>query len=179
MKSNMLDIFLKSSFVYYNFINRNVAKYILVILVALLFLSFLCSSYVIFLNYENIFFRKVFYFYSEHGLISDLRYLKEKKTLKENLDFLVKDFLLGNIKGFALQFGTRDVRLLYSFIYNDVYCINLSKEFYDSFDNGSYNDSDKLRINLFVKSLKKTINFNYPGHVGKIFIFIEGYILNV
>lgn len=80
MKSNMLDIFLKSSFVYYNFINRNVAKYILVILVALLFLSFLCSSYVIFLNYENIFFRKVFYFYSEHGLISDLRYLKEKNS---------------------------------------------------------------------------------------------------
>ncbi|BCR22077.1 hypothetical protein BKFM_00666 [Borrelia sp. HM] len=175
----MLNIYLKNSYSYYNFISRTVTKYMLGILVAILFSSFLFSSCMIIFNYENIFFRKVFYFHLEHKLIADLRFLKEKKTIKENLDLVVRDFLLGNINGFALQFGTRDVKLLYSFINNDVYCINLSKEFYYSFENGGYNDSDKLRVNLFVKSLEETINFNYPGYVGKILIFIEGYILNV
>ncbi|AHH14162.1 Flagellar filament outsheath protein [Borrelia hermsii MTW] len=179
MKNNVLDMILKNNSIYCNFLGRNRDKYLLGILIALLLLSFLWSSCIIFVNYENIFFRKVFYFYSENELISDLRYLKEKKTLKENLDFLVGDFLLGNSKGFSLQFATRNVKLLYSFISNDVYFINLSKEFYSSFKNGGYNYSDKLRVKLFVESLKKTINFNYSGNIREIVIFIEGYILDV
>ena len=174
----MLSIYLKNIYYYYNFIICNVTKYMLGILISLLFLSFLFSSCMIIFNYENIFFRKVFYFNLGHELIADLRFLKEKKNIKENLDLLVKDFLLGNIKGFSLQFGSIDVKLLYSFIDNDVYCINLSKDFYNSFKNGGYNDSG-LRVNLFVKSLEETINFNYPGYVRKILIFVEGYILNV
>ncbi|WP_434756960.1 flagellar filament outsheath protein [Borrelia puertoricensis] len=170
---------MKNNSIYYSFFSRNGAKYSFEILIALLLLSFLFSLCMIFLNYENIFFRKVFYFYCENELIADLRYLKEKKTLKENLDFLVKDFLLGNSRGFSLQFGTRNVKFLYSFISNDVYFINLSKEFYNSFENGGYNDSGKLKVNLFVKSLKETIDFNYPGNVSKVVIFIEGYVLNV
>ncbi|UPA16512.1 flagellar filament outsheath protein [Borrelia coriaceae] len=170
---------MKNNFIYCNFFIRNGTKYSLEILVALLFLSFLFSSYMVFINCENIFFRKVFYFYCDNELISDLRYLKEKKTLKDNLDFLVKDFLLGNSNGFSLQFDTRDVRFLYSFMIDDVYFINLSKEFYNSFASGGYSDSDKLRVSSFVKSLKETINFNYPRHVRKVVIFIEGYVLNV
>ncbi|APR65303.1 flagellar filament outsheath protein [Borrelia anserina] len=179
MKNNILNILFKNNPLYRGFLVCNGTKYLLEKLVVLLLLSFLLSSCIILFNYENIFFRKVFYFYSDNEVISDLRYLKEKKTLKENLDFLVKDFLLGNSKGFSLQLSTKNVKLLYSFISNDIYFINLSKEFYDSFEDGVYNDYDRLRVNLFVKSLKETIDFNYPGNVKKIVIFIEGYILNV
>ncbi|WP_199911307.1 flagellar filament outsheath protein [Candidatus Borreliella tachyglossi] len=177
MKNSMLNTFLKCRFIYFNFLSLNREKYTITLAV-LLFLSFLFSSYMIFLNYDSIFSRKMFYFYSEHDLIYDLRYLKEKKFLKGSLDSLVKDFLLGNSKGVSLKVGTRNTKLLYSFMSDHVYFINLSKEFYDSFDNGGYYDSDKLRVNLFIRSLKETINFNYPGYVRKIVIFIEGYILH-
>ncbi|WP_024653381.1 hypothetical protein [Borrelia persica] len=179
MKSNILDVFVKSICIYYNFFSRNCSKYLLEILILFLLLTFLFSSYMVFSNYDNLFFRKVFYFHFQSELISDVRYLKEKKTFKENLDLLVKDFLLGNSKGFSLQFGTGNIKLLYSFMSNDVYFINLSKEFYDSFENGVYNDSDKLKVSVFVKSLKDTLNFNYPRKVTNVVVFIEGYILNV
>ncbi|AHH06730.1 Flagellar filament outsheath protein [Borrelia crocidurae DOU] len=179
MRNSGFNMLMKNICVCYDFLRRHCSKYLLEILIVFLLLSFLFSSYMIFCNYDNLFFRKVFYFHSEHELISDLRYLKKRKTLKENLDLLVKDFLLGNSKGFYLQFGTTNVKLLYSFMSNDVYFINLSKEFYDSFGNGAYKDSEELRVSLFVKSLKETINFNYPRDVKEIFIFIEGYILNV
>ncbi|AYE36760.1 flagellar filament outsheath protein [Borrelia turcica IST7] len=177
MKNSMLDIFTKYKSVCFEYLNLKEGKYSLRMLYALLFLSFFYSSCMIFLNYDNIFSRKVFYFYSENELISDLRYLKKRQTLKENLDFLVKDFLLGNSKGFSLLLDTRKAKFLYSFMSNDIYFINISKEFYDSFDMGSDYDSGKLRVNLFIKSLKETINFNYPGYVKDLIVFVEGYIL--
>ncbi|QMU99419.1 flagellar filament outsheath protein [Borrelia sp. A-FGy1] len=178
MKNSMLKIFIKYKSFCYKYLNLKYERYSFSILYSLLFLSFFYSSCMIFLNYDNIFFRKVFYFYSENELISDLRYLKKRQTLKENLDFLVKDFLLGNSKGFSFLLDTRNVKFLYSFMSNGIYFINISKDFYDSFDDFSYHNYGKLRLNLFIKSLKETINFNYPGYVKDLVIFIEGYVLS-
>ncbi|UER67815.1 flagellar filament outsheath protein [Borrelia sp. BU AG58] len=173
----MLGILVRCRSFYFRRLNLKKGGWSVFVFCLFLFLSFFYSSCMIFLNYDNIFFRKVFYFYSDRELISDLRYLRERKTLKENLDFLVKDFLLGNSKGFSLLLDTRTARFLHSFMGDGVYFVNISKEFYDSLGSGYYG-SGKLGVGLFIKSLKETIDFNYPGCVGELVVFIEGYVLN-
>ncbi len=100
--------------------------------------------------------------------------------MKDNLDLLVKDFLLGSNEGFSFGFLLSDSRFLYSFLKNGVYYVNLSREFYDSFNNGDYNESNEsfdVKVNLFAMSLIKTMRFNYPGKIKKIVILVEGCIL--
>ncbi|WP_374706369.1 flagellar filament outsheath protein, partial [Borreliella burgdorferi] len=142
--------------------------------------SFLFSICMVFLNYDNLFSKKVFYFHSSKGFVANLRYLRDEKDLKDNLDLLVKDFLLGSNEGFSFGFLLSDSRFLYSFLKNGVYYVNLSREFYDSFNNGDYNESNEsfdVKVNLFAMSLIKTMRFNYPGKIKKIVILVEGCIL--
>ncbi len=127
-----------------------------------------------------IFFKKGFYFHSSKGFVANLRYLRDEQNLKDNLDLLVKDFLLGSNEGFSFGFLLSDSRFLYSFLKNGVYYVNLSREFYDSFNNGDYNESNEsfdVKVNLFAMSLIKTMRFNYPGKIKKIIILVEGCIL--
>lgn len=127
-----------------------------------------------------IFFKKGFYFHSSKGFVANLRYLRDEQNLKDNLDLLVKDFLLGSNEGFSFGFLLSDSRFLYSFLKNGVYYVNLSREFYDSFNNGDYNESNEsfdVKVNLFAMSLIKTMRFNYPGKIKKIVILVEGCIL--
>ncbi|MCD2404274.1 GerMN domain-containing protein [Borreliella burgdorferi] len=142
--------------------------------------SFLFSICMVFLNYDNLFSKKVFYFHSSKGFVANLRYLRDEQNLKDNLDLLVKDFLLGSNEGFSFGFLLSDSRFLYSFLKNGVYYVNLSREFYDSFNNGDYNESNEsfdVKVNLFAMSLIKTMRFNYPGKIKKIVILVEGCIL--
>ncbi|UGQ16323.1 flagellar filament outsheath protein [Borrelia sp. RT5S] len=177
MRSSILGMFSKyRSFCLRHLVPRG-KEYPICLLCVLLFLSFFYSSCVIFLNYDNIFSRKVFYFYSERELVYDLRYLKVRQTLKENLDLLVKDFLLGNSKGFSLLLDTRNAKFLYSFMSNGIYFVNISKEFYGSLGNGGHYGSGGLGVILFIKSLEETINFNYPGCVRELVVFVEGSVL--
>ncbi len=62
-----------------------------------------------------IFFKKGFYFHSSKGFVANLRYLRDEQNLKDNLDLLVKDFLLGSNEGFSFGFLLSDSRFLYSF----------------------------------------------------------------
>nr|WP_267915186.1 flagellar filament outsheath protein [Borreliella garinii] len=179
MKNNISDVFFKYNAVIFNFLNskkEHTARLLLGILAA----SFLFSICMVFLNYDNLFSKKVFYFYSSKGFVSNLRYLRDEKKLKDNLDLLAKDFLLGSNEGFSFGFLLSDARFLYSFLKDGIYYINLSREFYDSFNNGDYNESYEsfdVKVNLFVMSLIKTIHFNYPGKVKKLVILIEGCML--
>ncbi|MCD2388401.1 GerMN domain-containing protein, partial [Borreliella burgdorferi] len=150
------------------------------VLLGSLAVSFLFSICMVFLNYDNLFSKKVFYFHSSKGFVANLRYLRDEKDLKDNLDLLVKDFLLGSNEGFSFGFLLSDSRFLYSFLKNGVYYVNLSREFYDSFNNGDYNESNEsfdVKVNLFAMSLIKTMRFNYPGKIKKIVILVEGCIL--
>ncbi|MGF7101249.1 flagellar filament outsheath protein [Borreliella kurtenbachii] len=176
MKNNISDVFFKYNAVIYEFLNSK-KKYIVKVLLGFLAASFLFSICMVFLNYDNLFSKKVFYFHSSKGFVANLRYLKDKKKIKDNLDLLVKDFLLGSNEGFSFGFLLSDARFLYSFLENGVYYINLSREFYDSFNNGDYNESFDVKVNLFAMSLIKTMRFNYPGKIKKLAILIEGCIL--
>ncbi len=150
------------------------------VLLGSLAVSFLFSICMVFLNYDNLFSKKVFYFHSSKGFVANLRYLRDEQNLKDNLDLLVKDFLLGSNEGFSFGFLLSDSRFLYSFLKNGVYYVNLSREFYDSFNNGDYNESNEsfdVKVNLFAMSLIKTMRFNYPGKIKKIVILVEGCIL--
>ncbi|WKC58206.1 flagellar filament outsheath protein [Borrelia sp. P9F1] len=178
MRSSLLSIFVRCRFFCFRRLDAGGGGYLIGALCVLLFLSFFYSSCVIFLNYDNIFSRKVFYFYSERELVSDLRYLKERQTLKENLDFLVKDFLLGSSEGFSLLLDTRKAKFLYSFMSNGIYFVNISREFYDSSGNVGHHGSGGLGMSLFIKSLEETINFNYPGCVRELVVFVEGSVLD-
>ncbi|WP_424632469.1 flagellar filament outsheath protein [Borreliella lusitaniae] len=179
MKNNISDVFFKYNAMIYKFLNfkkEHMVRMLLVTLAA----SFLFSICMVFLNYDNLFSKKVFYFYSSKGFVANLRYLRDEKNLKDNLDLLVKDFLLGGNEGFSFGFSLSDTRFLYSFLKNGVYYINLSKEFYDSFNNGDYNESYEsfdVNVSLFAMSLTKTIRFNYPGKVKKLVILVEGCML--
>ncbi|OJH14977.1 flagellar filament outsheath protein [Borreliella bissettiae] len=179
MKNNISDIFFKYNAVIYEFLNSK-KEYMVKVLSGVLAASFLFSICMVFLNYDNLFSKKVFYFHSSKGFVANLRYLKDKKNLKDNLDLLVKDFLLGSNEGFSFGFLLSDARFLYSFLENGVYYINLSREFYDSFNSGDYNESYEsfdVKVNLFAMSLIKTMRFNYPGKIKKLVILIEGCIL--
>ncbi|WNY66091.1 flagellar filament outsheath protein [Borreliella andersonii] len=179
MKNNISDIFFKYNAVIYKFLNSKKEYMVRVFLVSLV-ASFLFSICMVFLNYDSLFSKKVFYFHSSKGFIANLRYLRDEKNLKDNLDLLVKDFLLGSNEGFSFGFLLSDVRLLYSFLQNGVYYINLSREFYDFFNSGDYNESYEsfdVKVNLFAISLIKTMRFNYPGKIQKLVILVEGCIL--
>ncbi|EOA80033.1 GerMN domain-containing protein [Borreliella burgdorferi] len=176
MKNNISDVFFKYNVVIYKFLNSKKEHMIRVLLVSLA-VSFLFSICMVFLNYDNLFSKRVFYFHSSKGFVANLRYLRDEKTLKDNLDLLVKDFLLGSNEGFSFGFLLSDARLLYSFLKNGVYYVNLSREFYDSFNNGDYNESFDVKANLFAMSLIKTMRFNYPGKIKKLVILVEGCIL--
>ncbi len=68
MKNNISDIFFKYNAVIYNFLNskkEHTVRLLLVILAA----SFLFSICMVFLNYDNLFSKKVFYFYSSKGFV--------------------------------------------------------------------------------------------------------------
>ncbi|WP_151060324.1 flagellar filament outsheath protein [Borreliella turdi] len=179
MKNNISDVFFKYNAVIYKFLNLK-KEYTIKVLLGALAASFLFSVYMVFLNYDNLFSKKVFYFYSNKGFVANLRYLRDGKNLKDNLDLLVKDFLLGSNEGFSFGFLLSDARFLYSFLKNGIYYINFSKEFYDSFNSGDYNESYEsfdVKVNLFAMSLIKTIRFNYPGKAKKLVILIEGCML--
>ncbi|QFI14765.1 flagellar filament outsheath protein [Borrelia sp. CA_690] len=179
MKNSISDIFFKYNAVIYKFLNFK-KEHTARILLGALAASFFFSICMVFLNYDNFFSKKVFYFYSSKGFIVSLRYLRDEKSLKDNLDLLAKDFLLGSNEGFSFGFLLSDARFLYSFLENGIYYINLSREFYDSFNNGDYNESYEsfdVKINLFAMSLIKTIRFNYPGKVKKLVILVEGCML--
>nr|WP_267916802.1 flagellar filament outsheath protein [Borreliella afzelii] len=179
MKNNISDIFFKYNAMIYKFFNLK-KEYIFRLLLGALVASFLFSICMVFLNYDNLFSRKVFYFYSSKGFIVNLRYLRDEKNLKDNLDLLVKDFLLGSNEGLSFGFLLSDVRFLYSFLKNGIYYIDLSKEFYDSFNNGDYNESYEsfdVKVNLFATALIKTIRFNHPSRVKKLVILVEGCML--
>ncbi|MCD2374121.1 GerMN domain-containing protein [Borreliella burgdorferi] len=179
MKNNISDVFFKYNAMIYKFLNSK-KEHMIRVLLGVLSASFLFSICMIFLNYDNLFSKKVFYFHSSKGFVSNLRYLRDEKDLKDNLDLLVKDFLLGSNEGFSFGFLLSDTRFLYSFLKNGVYYVNLSREFYDSFNNGDYNESNEsfdVKVNLFAMSLIKTMRFNYPGKLKKIVILVEGCIL--
>lgn len=179
MKNNISDIFFKYNVVIYKFLNSK-KEYAVRVLLGALAASFLFSICTIFLNYGNLFSKKVFYFHTSKGFFANLRYLKDEKDLKDNLDLLVKDFLLGSNEGFSFGFLLSDARFLYSFLKNRIYYINLSREFYDSFNSGDYNESYEsfdVKVNLFAMSLIKTIRFNYPGKLKKLVILVEGCML--
>ncbi len=179
MKNNISDVFFKYNVVIYKFLNSK-KEHMIRVLLGVLSASFLFSICMIFLNYDNLFSKRVFYFHSSKGFVVNLRYLRDEKTLKDNLDLLVKDFLLGSNEGFSFGFLLSDARFLYSFLKNGVYYVNLSREFYDSFNNGDYNESYEsfdVKVNLFAMSLIKTMRFNYPGKLKKIVILVEGCIL--
>lgn len=179
MKNNISDVFFKYNVVIYKFLNSK-KEHMIRVLLGSLAVSFLFSICMVFLNYDNLFSKRVFYFHSSKGFVVNLRYLRDEKTLKDNLDLLVKDFLLGSNEGFSFGFLLSDARFLYSFLKNGVYYVNLSREFYDSFNNGDYNESNEsfdVKVNLFAMSLIKTMRFNYPGKLKKIVILVEGCIL--
>ncbi len=84
---------------------------------------------------------------------------------------------MGSNEGFSFGFLLSDARFLYSFLKDRIYYINLSREFYDSFNNGDYNESYEsfdVKVNLFVMSLIKTIHFNYPGKVKNLLFLLKG-----
>ncbi|WKC88310.1 flagellar filament outsheath protein [Borreliella japonica] len=179
MKNNISDVFLRCNTVIYKFLNSKKEHTVRVLLGALL-VGFLFSIYMVFLNYDNLFSKKVFYFYSSKGFVANLKYLRDEKNLQDNLDLLVKNFLLGSNEGFSFGFLLSDARFLYSFLKNGIYYINLSREFYDSFNNEDYNESYESfddKISLFAMSLIKTIRFNYPGKAKKLVILVEGCML--
>ncbi|WPM05673.1 flagellar filament outsheath protein [Borreliella sinica] len=179
MKNNISGIFLEYNAVIFKFLNSK-KEYGARLLLGALATSFLFSAFMIFLNYDNLFSKKVFYFYSSKGFVANLRYLRDEKNLKDNLDLLVKDFLLGSNEGFSFGFLLSDARFLYSFLKDGIYYINLSREFYDSFNDDDYNESYEsfdVKVNLFAMSLIKTIRFNYPGNVKKLVVLVEGFIL--
>ncbi|AJA90457.1 flagellar filament outsheath protein [Borreliella chilensis] len=179
MKNNISDVFFKYNLVVYKFLNLK-KEHTVRILLGILLASFLFSICMIFLNYDNLFSKRVFYFHSSKGFVANLRYLRDGKILKDNLDLLVKDFLLGSNEGFSFGFSLSDTRFLYSFLNNGVYYINLSREFYDSFNNDDYHESYgsfDVKVNLFAVSLIKTIRFNYPGKAEKLVILVEGCML--
>ncbi|WKC90167.1 flagellar filament outsheath protein [Borreliella finlandensis] len=179
MKNNISDVFFKYNVVIYKFLNSK-KEHMIRVLFGSLAVSFLFSICMVFLNYDNFFSKKVFYFHSSKGFVANLRYLRDEKTLKDNLDLLVKDFLLGSNEGFSFGFLLSDARFLYSFLKNGVYYVNLSREFYDSFNNGDYNESYEsfdVKVKYFAMSLIKTMRFNYPGKMKKLVILVEGCIL--
>ncbi|WKC80954.1 flagellar filament outsheath protein [Borreliella tanukii] len=179
MKNNISDVFFKYNTVIYKFLNYK-KEYTVRVLLGALAASFLFSICTVFLNYDSLFSKKVFYFYSSKGVVANLRYLRNEKDSKDNLDLLVKDFLLGSNEGFSFGFLLSDARFLYSFLKNRIYYINLSREFYDSFNSGDYNESYEsfdVKVNMLAMSLIKTIRFNYPGNVKKLVILVEGCML--
>lgn len=85
MKNNISDIFFKYNVVIYKFLNSK-KEHMIRVLLGSLAVSFLFSICMVFLNYDNLFSKKVFYFHSSKGFVANLRYLRDEQNLKDNLD---------------------------------------------------------------------------------------------